>query len=236
MKAMDLTGQIFGELEAIMPETIKEKRGWHCRCSCGAFTWVPTFQLRSGNNRTCGGEVHRCTIKVGDKFGLLTVQRIHRDLKNRRYMTDCSCDCGGYKLKVSAKNLQRGATRSCGCLKTVKKLRQPVEISARNKLIATYKGNAKTRNLDFTLSVEECEILFKGECYFCGKPPSRPLKGKGIYGEYLYSGIDRIDSSKGYIQGNVASCCTECNLLKINKSNEEFLSHIFRIAAYQRTE
>lgn len=54
----------------------------------------------------------------GQKFGLLTV--IARDNEQtkakNRLMWICSCECGKQK-SISADNLLRGNTKSCGCLK-----------------------------------------------------------------------------------------------------------------------
>ena len=42
----------------------------------------------------------------------------------------------------------------------------------------------------------------------------------------MRSRIDRIDNTKGYIPGNVRSCCKHCNLAKHTMSEEEFNSWI----------
>ena len=233
MRALDLTEQVFGELTAISPTYVGKKKAWVCRCSCGNTKSVPTFQLTGGHVRTCGDGLHKQAIKVGDRFGNLTVASVYRDAKNRRYMAECSCECGGTKPNASFRNLQRGATPHCGCSPGKRKPSQSVSVSLRNALISNYKGNAKSKGLPFDLSDAECETLFKGDCYFCGLPPSSNYRKKPYEDTYLYSSIDRIDSNKGYIRGNVASCCTDCNYLKGNKANEVFLAHIHRIASHQ---
>lgn len=56
MKAIDVTGQVFGRL------TVVEKHGslkgegvlWKCKCSCGNETIVTGKNLRSGNTKSCG--------------------------------------------------------------------------------------------------------------------------------------------------------------------------------------
>ena len=89
MKALDLTGQLFGELTACSASVVAKKRGWLCRCSRGTEKWVPTFQLTSGNSKACGDGLHKQSIKIGDRFGKLTVKRVYRDAHNRRYMAHC---------------------------------------------------------------------------------------------------------------------------------------------------
>jgi hypothetical protein len=235
MRALDLTNQVFGELTAIKPITKDKKRGWECSCSCGKTKWVPTFQLTSGNTKTCGDGLHKQSIKVGDRFGKLTVASVYRDTKNRRYMAECLCDCGGIKPNASFRNLQRGATTHCGCSPNHINKGKPEGQSVLTALIRSYRDNAKRKGLPFTLTPSECESLFQGHCYFCGQPPSSAYTKKGLKGAYTYSSIDRINSAGGYTTANTMSCCTDCNYLKGNKTNEAFLAHILRIAYHQGT-
>lgn len=55
-------------------------------------------------------------LNAGEKYGMLTVlHRVHAP----RYLVPhyiCLCECGMTSV-VSGKNLARGNTKSCGCLK-----------------------------------------------------------------------------------------------------------------------
>lgn len=234
MRAIDLTDHVFGSLTAKVARTVDQKRGWDCLCSCGDSKWVPTFQLTSGNVVTCGNPIHRQSIKTGDRFGKLSVVEIHKDLKNRRYLATCLCDCGRTKT-TSFRNLQRGCTTHCGCVPTITNKGLPEGESCRNSLIQSYKSNARSKGLPFTLTSDKCVSLFQGACFFCGQPPSEVFTKKNHKGSYTYSGIDRIDSSQGYTPENVVSCCTACNFLKGNRSNEQFLRHIQKIYKHHCT-
>ena len=232
MKALDLTGQVFGELTAQTTLTIDKKRGWNCICSCGKSKWIPTFQLTNSNNKTCGDGMHKQSIKEGDRFGQLTVLSMYRDTKNSRYMSICKCDCGNTKSNVSIRNLQRKSATHCGCLTDFRNMGLPEGQAALNGLISTYKSNARHKSFAFELTKDDCVSLFNGDCYFCGQPPSETFKKKGIKGSYTYSSIDRIDSTLGYTTNNVMSCCTACNYLKSNRTNTSFINHIKRIAKH----
>lgn len=59
--------------------------------------------------------------------------------------------------------------------------------------------------------------LVKGKCYYCGQVGSNSTG---------YNGIDRVDNSKGYIEGNVVSCCKQCNRAKGTESAELFRKYI----------
>lgn len=67
-----------------------------------------------------------------------------------------------------------------------------------------FKSTAKYRKQVCTISYEEFVALRKdGKCKYCNSP----LNETG-------SGLDRINSSLGYISGNCVPCCKSCNLCK----------------------
>jgi len=57
----------------------------------------------------------RTAVKVGDRFGRLTVVERAGSRRNREALWRSVCDCGGETVVGSA-SLRRGHTKSCGCL------------------------------------------------------------------------------------------------------------------------
>mgnify|MGYP003668387159 CR=1 FL=1 len=232
--AQDLTGKVFGELTAVKRVQVSDRFMWECRCSCGLSKQCSTSQLNAGKAKVCGSPIHKLPYKEGDVVGQLTIIDLVRDTKNGRFLANTRCSCG--KLhRTAVKNLQRNEHNHCGCSTDYSGLGLPEGEAARNGLIGSYKGNAKTKGLVFELTTEECEVLFKGDCYFCGEKPSNVWDKPFLKGSYVYSGIDRIDSTKGYTKDNTASCCTTCNYLKSNSNNEDFLTKVMAIAKHQGT-
>ncbi len=105
---------------------------------------------------------------------------------------------------------------------------------ALTRLIHRYKWNATVREVPFELSREEVEFLVKSPCHYCGALPSMKILGKDIWSPLTYNGIDRVGNSKGYVTGNVVSCCRICNIAKRDLSVEEFLEWATRIYLHQR--
>lgn len=93
-------------------------------------------------------------------------------------------------------------------------------------LMNGYKKSAARRNHLWELSQEQAESLFKGNCVYCGSPPTQNLRG------HLYNGIDRVDNSKGYAPTNVVSACGYCNMAKRGNSVQEFFAWIERLTQY----
>lgn len=119
----------------------------------------------------------------------------------------CQCDCGIIK-EVTSNSLRNGS-KSCGCLKHENSGRPKIPGAIYSSLIARYKFDAKSRNLDFNLNRNDFIDLTKLNCFYCNKNPSNKIIVKNI--ELIYNGIDRIDNSKGYILDNVVTCCKKCN-------------------------
>lgn len=76
-----------------------------------------------------------------------------------------------------------------------------------------YKSRAKGRELEFTLTKELFDKTTNEDCYLCGKSPNIIHK----------NGLDRFDSSVGYIETNIKSCCGNCNFLKRNHNYDVFI-------------
>lgn len=83
-----------------------------------------------------------------------------------------------------------------------------------------YRNNARHRNIDFGLSVDEFKDLTEKPCHYCGGYSSdwnESSRGNGI---------DRMDSSKGYFLENCVPCCSKCNFVKNTTPYDVFIKYI----------
>lgn len=153
------------------------------------------------------------------------------------------CRCGNEK-EILWRNYARGLTLSCGCYReALLKSRRgcnrlPIGESAKNQLLLIYKRRAKKKKIDFTLSKEEFVELTSGNCYYCNHSPHQILNraayiGKGN-GAYIYNGIDRLDSKKGYTKDNCVTCCRMCNYAKSNMDYEDFMYWLNNLVQYRK--
>lgn len=71
--------------------------------------------------------------------------------------------------------------------------------------------------------------MAENPCAFCGIEPYSREDHERYNGAWEWTGIDRIDNSKGYLQGNIQACCGLCNRLKSDMGEKEFLSHIAKV-------
>lgn len=91
------------------------------------------------------------------------------------------------------------------------------------RILHTYERDAEKRGYCFTLTREQFAELIQQECHYCGSP------GNSTSYNFTYTGIDRVDSSRGYTPGNTVSCCKHCNRAKWEMSVEEFREWVTKI-------
>ena len=78
--------------------------------------------------------------------------------------------------------------------------------------------SAQDRKLEFNLKFETVKRLMSyTTCYYTGRAFDE--KEAGVYAR----SFDRVDSSKGYIEGNVVACTIDINQNKANLSIEEII-------------
>lgn len=129
----DITGQTFNYLTAIEllnPECkAYTKRIWKCKCKCGNIIEITESKLVNNRKKSCGclardlvreRNINNNKIKIGDKFGKLTViedlglrKQKSRDKQWRWSL--CKCECGTI-CEVPNNELMTGHKKSCGCL------------------------------------------------------------------------------------------------------------------------
>jgi len=96
---------------------------------------------------------------------------------------------------------------------------QPIKPKKSPQYLLWYraKSNAKTRNYEFNLDVED--IIIPDKCPYLNIELITHFDGKE---RDEYFSIDRIDSTKGYVKGNVQVISKLANTMK-NNANEEQL-------------
>lgn len=104
----------------------------------------------------------------------------------------------------------------------------PSDVEVAKKLLNIYQS-AVDRKLEFNLSFESVKTLLKfPSCYYTG----RKFDSDGPYAR----SIDRVDSSKGYVEGNVVSCTVDINGKKSNLTDEEIELLYTKIVLHKRKD
>ena len=173
--------------------------------------------------------IHGNTYKelIGKQFGILTVLEILKKKKSKRKWLLCVCECGNNK-EIRADSIHK--CYSCGC----KSKGKPSMYGCNNpawtgieeihgSYISDIKRNAKRRNREYELSKEYLWELFikqNRKCALTGEELFFTKKHRDIN---FNASLDRIDSSKDYIEGNVQWVTKEVNMLKGSMDNDRFI-------------
>jgi len=160
---------------------------------------------------------------LNKRFGKLLVIKYSGLNKYKKATWLCRCDCGNEKIIASTSLNYKNRTKSCGCLKKIKIKKEYTVQDSINLLWYDYIRDAKKKNRIWNLTKEQFINITSKSCYYCGETPFKIKKN------YKWNGIDRIDSSKGYILSNCVSCCWKCNRMKMDLSITEFFNHINKI-------
>lgn len=78
------------------------------------------------------------------------------------------------------------------------------------------------KKIPLGITTQDMICLFLKKCFYCD------LQGTMM----APIGIDRLDSERGYVVGNVVSCCSTCNYMKNTLGLVEFLRQVNRIASH----
>lgn len=160
---------------------------------------------------------------VGHKYRKLTVIKYTKH-RGKHVIWECVCDCGKITF-ASTTALRQDHIGSCGC----SRIKLPPGEGGLRSLLVRYKSGARNRKLEFSISEEDFRRIILGDCSYCGLPPTAIEPAKG-YGNVKYTGIDRIDPSRGYTLDNCTSCCGTCNRLKMALTKDEFINQVAKIA------
>lgn len=168
--------------------------------------------------------------KVGDRFGKWTV--VDPEVKKGNAL--CKCDCGTVNT-VGRHELYTGLSK--GCVHCGQRFRKGHHMKPFKHIPSTYlavvKANAKDRNLEFNLTLEYLDNLLERQDFTCA------LSGVKLYAPKLlksYTGynaldrksftmsLDRVDSTKGYLEGNVQWVHKHVNVMKGAMTDLAFIS------------
>lgn len=167
---------------------------------------------------------------TGQVFGKLTVVARIENNRGKQARWECVCECGK-TTSVLGQHLRKGATKSCGCGhpkgKSHKQWKGVGEISGEfwsSKIVRSANGSKRSngRTLELSITKEYAWELFLAQNRKCA------LSGIDLYfpDKWKTNGnasLDRIDSGKGYIEGNVQWVHKDINMMKRTYTNEYFI-------------
>lgn len=183
-----------------------------CNCSQNYVSKI----LLKNNIKTRRNELDNL---IGRKFHKLKpIKHLgYRNTNNKATLWLCKCECGK-TTKADTYSLKHGKHQSCG------KCKQHHKITGTYWKDLVWQGTR--RGLEFKITKEEIWKLYQkqnGLCKYSGLPIDFATTSYGHrHGESTAS-LDRIDSSKGYVGGNIQWVHKDINIMKQEYKEEYFI-------------
>ena len=167
---------------------------------------------------------------TGKRFGMLEAVRPSGESDHHGVKWIVLCDCGKEFRKGATELLRKPrrpnqAPQSCGCYQ--KRNRSPKYKGVGDLSSTKFRGimaRAKHRGTPFKITIKQAWDLFVKQdrrCALSGVPlvlhPSSVVEGAST------ASLDRIDSSKGYVRGNIQWVHVQLNFMKHSLLEEEFV-------------
>jgi hypothetical protein len=171
---------------------------------------------------------------IGKQIGGIVIKE-KLDVIDGRLFVNCEClECKNI-FKATFHNVYRGNYKSCGCLQYALNYKNPrwkgfEEIS--QSFIYSIMRGAKDRNMEFSVSIEYLWNLFLKQNRKCAISGVDLRFQKRISDHNATASLDRIDSLKGYLEGNVQWVHKTVNQLKWDLSNDELMTWVNTIYKY----
>ena len=207
----------------------KSYRSMLVRCDCQNEQYIPfttLYQNKSTKCSTCsrGERKEKRNLPLGAVYGSWTVTGESFILKAQTYIpVKCSC---GFETNINKYCLI--SPTSSMCCSTCASFKGVGELAG--AYVTELKSRAeKKRNMEFTISTEYIWDLLNQQNFKCALTGVPITVSKNWRKEKFTASLDRIDSSKGYIEGNVQWLHKTVNKLKSNFPEDQLLYWVERI-------
>jgi hypothetical protein len=170
----------------------------------------------------------------GKRFWALTCLGFSH-IKGRVHHMNWKCDCGN-TITYYGGAVVNGAKKSCGCGSYPRKNKSHFwkgcgELSG--TLWYRIQKSALKRQIDFVISIDEAWELFEKQNRKCALTQIPLTFQKSTVEFDGTASLDRIDSTKGYVAGNVQWVHKEVNLMKNQLTQERFVELCQKVAESQ---
>ena len=237
------TGQRIGLSTVLDPEVTLPRppaspvRAVRLRCVCSTeYVRAIAVAFRRGDAESCGNCAGGAVV-AGKQFDRLTVVRwvvtSGPEAKKQSGRWLCKCKCKN-EITVWASKLVNGSVKSCGCGRFGPRGGLAVDEAGLTRVMRKYERGARERGYSWELTRDDVRRLISSDCHYCGAAPAtttRQWRGGGA--KFLYNGIDRVDNSQSYREGNVLPCCGPCNHHKGTSTYDEFVAYLDRVCAHR---
>jgi len=225
--------KIFGKnKEFKLINSFSEKKTTYTRyyynCECINCGFKRLLSQSDANDGICLECKKKKTIDnvIGKRINIYKVLNFSHNKFNSNFY-NCECLKCGEESVVNINSIKINKN----CQNCRKHGSEATEVAQLNYKIDQYKRGVNQRKIEYKLNLEEFKRLIFSKCYYCNDEPEEKTykNSKNKIKRNKFNGIDRIDSSKGYVIENCIPCCEMCNRMKMAHKQEKFLDQIKKI-------
>lgn len=224
MRKLDIKiGDKFGDWTVINTEVPSRNKSRYieCQCKCGVINEINASSLRTRKSSSCKSCAKRKTttmLNIGDKYKHWTILE-GPIYQNSTAYYKVSCDCGSECLKLPIEIINPNRFFQCEKCSHKENMNN---IKNKNGQVGELtltehtrlRRSANKRSYSFEVSIEYLWNLFQDQKQICA------ITGD-VIPNIKEASLDRIDSSLGYIEGNVQWVTQQANLSKHVMTMEE---------------
>ncbi len=179
----------------------------------------------------------------GKRFGFLVVNTVTTKKKysGRGYLASCTClNCGKRNVYAYPYDLMSGKQVSCGCVGGRQQAagKYSCNFTGHEEISGQYWSSvrirARKKKLNFDIDIEYIWDLFISQnrkCLLTGLLIEFPKTCKDTY----TASLDRIDSGRGYVKGNVQWVHRDINLMKRDYPLDKFIQLCKMVANHENS-
>lgn len=169
---------------------------------------------------------------IGKQFGKLKVIKEHSKTRNGHLRYVCECECGNV-ANILLTHLRQGTSKSCGCVNKNKIGQNNKQWGGYGEISGNFwyilkrngEGTRGRKKIDFDITIEHIWELFLKQNRKCLLSGIELVFPKHYQDKSYTASLDRIDSSKGYIIGNVQWVHKDINIMK-NKFQQDYFINV----------
>ena len=173
--------------------------------------------------------------QINARYGKLIVKEKTRASRSGHLYFRCQCDCG-QETEVLGTHLIQGNTTSCGCNRASGKEHYKwsgcgdLTGNHWNQIVRNATGKKNRELVSIEITIEDAWNLFVAQGYRCALT-NLPITLGSM--KTKTASLDRIDSSRGYVKGNIQWVHKDINKMKNTFSQEYFIKMCKLVAKEQ---
>lgn len=210
------------------------------------YNYMNKYSIKNSKN-----EISKNKIKssIGTRFNRWTVIEYVGDSKTSNGLVKCKCDCGT-EQNVRYYDIISGQTKGCNSCSRIERSKncgkherkygkENHSFKGYEKLTGQHwsviKSNARNRNIEFNLNIEYTYNILVNQNFKCNIS-GLDIELESRSNRSWTATLDRIDSAKGYVEGNVQWLHKDINKMKWNFNQDKFIQYCRIISENNKSE